>query len=395
MKLSMLIVDDDEVWTKTFCDNLKNLPIARWAGDGYSGYTIHHVTNQHDAERAVSGRKKRDFDMVLLDLNYPMRSRGKLRLDPRQTLQGMKWLPQLRRLQPRATIVILTAWAYERDFLNAVEAIRDWHANDFVPKTASFADIATRMFLAIQNARQKRKLMLLEREGRFLGRNGAIRIYEQDVADLLTNLRHLMERTARRIESGDPSAIASAPETIRNEFSSATKEFDALTSMVDRRLTPGETRLESVDLVVLVNDLLLQYDSWLEDAKASGAGPDSGQKAVVTTFAQNLKVALHEVIANGIESLEHSKRKSLSRTLRISVTKEKRAAVITVEDTGDGFSNSALSNMFKLGFTTRNKTQHPGMGLYIARKMMNAIGGEIRAENTARGAKVRLVIPSI
>jgi len=395
MKFEILVVDDDESWTRTFCDNLRAMALADWAGPAFDDLHVTHVTNQQEADRLIALSGTPQFHLILLDLNYPKTLDGPLRLDPIQPLQGMVWLPELRHLQPKATIVILTAWAYEKELANAVAAIRDFHANDFVPKTAPFTDIAGRLALAMQNARQRHRLLVLEREWP-LAKSRAAMVYAQDVADVFVALRGLADRIAQRIESGDPSSIENAPDDIRAEFRSATREIGELTDLMDRRLNPGGRRRELLNLGELLDDLLLQYEGWLDDAKARSIRRSSAENLSVVTLGCDLKVALHEVLANAVESLAISATPPGERVLLVAATRDKGDAVIQIEDNGEGFSNEALANLFKLGRTTRGAREHVGMGLYVARRAMIAIGGDLKAENRPDGgARVRLFVPNM
>ena len=114
------------------------------------------------------------------------------------------------------------------------------------------------------------------------------------------------------------------------------------------------------------------------------------------TYIGDLKAALHEVITNAIESLACSKRPKVDRALSFAISLQEKKVLIEVSDNGGGFSDDALANLFKLGKTTRNPREHVGMGLYVARRAMYALGGDIIAENRSAGcARVRLFIPNL
>ena len=395
--LKILIVDDDKEWVDIFCANLETLSTpAKLAGGAYDRWEFHCVTNQRDANRAAKTAAERPYDLVILDLLYPLVAEKKMPIerDTKKPLQGMMWLPELRRLQPKATIVIATSFPEENDMLNVVQAIRQ-HADDFVPKSAGPETICSRLALAIQHQRQEQRLLLLEQEMPTLSGVRAAIVIAQDFSDALTKHMYRMDRIAQRIESGDSSAISAAPDSIRAESSSTAEEYDKITTMVDRRLSSGHRKPESVDLVQLIDDLLLLYDRRLEQAGASASGPALLGKAVVRTFVSDLKSALHEVIVNAIEAMACSRRtKKGNRKLDISIAAQNGNVVIQVEDNGDGFSDVALTNLFQKGKTGRNPQEHVGLGLYIARRAMTALGGDIKAEpRPDRGARVKLFIP--
>lgn len=69
--------------------------------------------------------------------------------------------------------------------------------------------------------------------------------------------------------------------------------------------------------------------------------------------------------------------------------------VLGVEDTGPGFSPEALRKAGHLLYTGDDARHdaHQGLGLYMARRAAAAHGGELAAENTPTGARVRLRLP--
>jgi signal transduction histidine kinase len=396
--LEILILDDDPIWTRTFCDILLRLRSpSELAGPAYTGYKFHHVTNQREAEVAASAPGAA-WDLILLDLDYPVEPTDLIPIsrDPSRPLQGMCWLPKLRLLQPRAAIVIVTAYPEEDDLKHIVAAVRNSHADDFVPKTADSSDIVGRVSMAIQNSHQRQKMLLLEREWRRLTRNGAARVYQQDVRDLLAKLRNIMDSVAQRIESGDALAIIEAPKAIRAVCLSLTNDLDERTRILDLHLSIGKKLKRAVDLSQMIHDFLLRYDLWLEEAKATSQAIVHETRLEVTTLVDDLKMALHEVITNAIEALAIAGRPPGKRVLTVMATQQDNTFIIQIDDNGDGFSDEALANIFQLGRPLRDSGEHVGMGLYVARRSMYALGGDIKVENRPEGgARVRLFIPNL
>jgi two-component system, LuxR family, sensor kinase FixL len=66
---------------------------------------------------------------------------------------------------------------------------------------------------------------------------------------------------------------------------------------------------------------------------------------------------------------------------------------IAVSDTGTGFHDEVLPNLFKTFFTTKDTGM--GVGLSISRSIIEAHGGRMWAENNdAGGATFRLTLPA-
>jgi signal transduction histidine kinase len=390
----MLIVDDedDELgWPRTFSKNIRTVPLTDWVGNGYGELEIEQVTNQADADETIAGSGPQGYDLILLDLRYPLTPDGWPDNDEvaPASFQGMKWLPELRRLQPEAAIVIVTGFTEDEQLYNAVKAIRDHHANDFIPKTESFSNLVARIRVAWENALRMQQLARFEEEFHNLVRTRSIRAYSEDVGSLLNQTKTSLFNIARRIESGDPSELAAAAESIRSQFSRLRKEFDDLTGL----LNEGQDRISKVDVAALIRQMLMLYRRMIDGAQAAVIPPREDEHAWVNTYEGDLKVALHELITNAIDSLKKSDTLPGDRLVKISVQKVDENVIIRIKDNGDGFSAESLERLFERGYTTKKDGKHQGLGLYIARRMMHHIGGNIKAANWKEGgAKVTLTL---
>ena len=68
--------------------------------------------------------------------------------------------------------------------------------------------------------------------------------------------------------------------------------------------------------------------------------------------------------------------------------------IIDIEDTGPGFANDTLNQLFEPFYTT--KQNGLGLGLSISQQIMQSMDGELQASNTEHsGAKFRLLLPQI
>ena len=100
---------------------------------------------------------------------------------------------------------------------------------------------------------------------------------------------------------------------------------------------------------------------------------------------------LINLMRNAIEAMDGAER----RELVISVQREGAEMVaMSVSDTGPGFGAEARARLFQPFFTT--KRQGMGVGLSISRTIIEAHGGEIRAEdNPGGGAVFRFTLPAV
>jgi two-component system KDP operon response regulator KdpE len=117
----ILIVDDDPRLRQALHSTLRAL-----------GFEIAESSSGEQARREVQNRR---FDTVLLDINMP-------------GMGGVETCRELRRLDPRLQILMLTVRDSEEDKVNALDA----GADDYVTKPFSIPELTARIRAAIRRA---------------------------------------------------------------------------------------------------------------------------------------------------------------------------------------------------------------------------------------------------
>lgn len=391
--LGILLVDDDREWAEDFCDNLQKALPGQVARMGWDSVEIRHAVDQEDADRAVQEKTAAGYDLVLLDLWYPESPRTPLRKEFEQESQGMQWLPRLRQLQPNAAIIIITAYPYESQLKDVVMAVRGDLADEFVPKVATLEESAGRIALALQHSRRKRRLRILETElGRLMAKR-VPRAFLEDVLDLLDrNNRAPLSDIARRIETGDPSAIARAPDEIRTIYSSIRRSFLRMGDVFGA----GKEQATRIDVAKLVRDASALYESRLARVGATITLRLEQGDIEITTYSDDLRIALHEILCNAVCSVSTSAKPEGEREIRCGLRRHGNEVSISVIDNGNGFVPEVIDRMFEPGVSTHEDDSHRGLGLYIAKRMVDGLGGSIEARNKpGKGAEVVLTIPDL
>lgn len=384
----VLLIDDDSYWAEPFIGVLESVPPSDLAVRACDKIRVRHVTCQADANAAIREAGPAGYDLVLLDLRYPLEASG----SPGGGFQGMAFLPHLRRLLPHAAIVVLTAYAHEDDLRNAVQAIRDHHANDFIPKTGERDQILTRISIACSNAYRIHQSKVLQEEFRSLLRSRVLHTFAGDVGALLDHRKSGFFQIAREVESGDPAAVAAAPDKIRSQFQSLKRAFIEQAEL----LHLDEVHHSRLDVADLVRRMLVFYDIRASDVGARIEGPDPDRETHVVTYESDLKIALHEVLANALDALGESGRPPGERLLAVLVEEDTDETLIRVRDNADGFPCEVIEKPFVPGTTTRSDGCHLGMGLYVAKRMLDEIGGSIELYNRPEGGgEVVLTVRSL
>jgi signal transduction histidine kinase len=157
----------------------------------------------------------------------------------------------------------------------------------------------------------------------------------------------------------------------------------------DRMIADMLTYSRALELSRVKTDLVAAARSTVETAdrpagvKIAFKAPKNSVEADVD--AARLVEALRRLIDNAVEACGEK------GAVTVSVGKEKGGAVIEVRDTGGGVKPELLPHLFEPFWT--GKPRGLGLGLALARKIVEAHGGRVEGINEAGGARFRLSVP--
>ncbi|WP_255448559.1 HAMP domain-containing sensor histidine kinase [Telmatospirillum sp. J64-1] len=150
---------------------------------------------------------------------------------------------------------------------------------------------------------------------------------------------------------------------------------------------------EKVDLSALTNTMIESYGESLagSDVRISGS---IDANAVVRGGEEMLETVLENILDNAVSFSPPGS------TIDVTLRRASGVAVLSVEDEGPGVEPGMLNKIFQRYFSyrpaeqERNEPQdatHFGIGLWVVKRNLEAIGGSIRAENRVNGG-LRMVI---
>ncbi len=140
-----------------------------------------------------------------------------------------------------------------------------------------------------------------------------------------------------------------------------------------------------LDLSRMLSELVAVY----RDARTKGSAVDfSGPELGQPVFVQGRDGPLTQVFRNLIDNA-----RSFSppdAPVKVALQRSGRQATVTVEDEGPGIPPDNLETVFERFYTSRPKGAafggHSGLGLSIARQIVDAHSGRIWAENRTDGS---------
>ncbi|MFT4119607.1 sensor protein FixL [Bradyrhizobium sp.] len=116
---------------------------------------------------------------------------------------------------------------------------------------------------------------------------------------------------------------------------------------------------------------------------------DPGADLVLADRVQ-IQQVLVNLFRNALEAMAQSPRRELVVTNRLAADD---MIEVTVSDTGSGFQDDVIPNLFQTFFTTKETGM--GVGLSISRSIIEAHGGRMTAEsNASGGATFRFTLPA-
>ncbi|MDQ0465622.1 two-component system sensor histidine kinase ChvG [Caulobacter ginsengisoli] len=159
-------------------------------------------------------------------------------------------------------------------------------------------------------------------------------------------------------------------------------------SRLDAELSREQPR--RIDLNRLIGDIVAVYDASLKAGGAPVRLVQTGEPLTVSGREGPLGQVFRNLIDNA---------RSFSPPdgeVLITLDRTKGEAIIKVEDSGPGIPPENLETVFERFYTSRPKGQafggNSGLGLSIARQIVEAHGGRVRAENRAGGGALFTVV---
>ena len=124
--------------------------------------------------------------------------------------------------------------------------------------------------------------------------------------------------------------------------------------------------------------------------------PKSSKTDIVLSMKKNIKImgdpvllswAFENILKNSIDAIQNKKGKS---KISIKVQVKEKQVFITFQDNGKGIKRNDWKNIFKPGFSTKNRGW--GLGLSLTQRIIKDIhGGMIAVEDSSnKGTKIKI-----
>jgi C4-dicarboxylate-specific signal transduction histidine kinase len=146
------------------------------------------------------------------------------------------------------------------------------------------------------------------------------------------------------------------------------KELDLTTieQVLHKALDIIQNRLKDIDITILIEDrTLLSLNT--------------------SDFIQVILVLLN----NGVDAMQLKDIREKKIIIRVKKVEDK--SILEIEDNGGGVKQDIFEKIFEPYFTTKFKSDGIGIGLYMAKRLVeDSLKGEIAVQNTQTGAKLSI-----
>ncbi len=154
--------------------------------------------------------------------------------------------------------------------------------------------------------------------------------------------------------------------------------------------TPLAWEWETLSLPIVLTQVLTALE---RDFKTCGIAVETALPADLPAV-QATEEALRQVFASLLSNARDALTESRERKIRVSARRENDKVVIAVSDSGPGIPSDIQERIFDPFFTTKPPGQGTGLGLPIARNVVEALGGSITIHSEpGQGATFTVALP--
>lgn len=327
-------------------------------------------------------------DTVVMDIRMP----GK---------NGIEGLRLIRELDGVVSVIMFTGFGALE---TAQEALR-LGANDYVKKPFDAFELRKVIHRHVQRTRRERSRLEGEKElvhvneelKQELERRAHLAALGQKSAELVHDLRSpltviqgYVDMLMDQIKTQESGATLDREETasyLQSIEESVLRCRDMAAMWLDA--SRGQLRSAQVDLVRLVNSVAQDCQSAATRQKTDLKAESSGSALVMEADELQVRRAVQNLVMNAIEAVAPGTGK-----VRIGCGTAGAGIEITVEDNGSGMTEEQVRQATEPFFSTKQKMGGTGLGLFIARQVVEAHGGELRIRSrVGEGTRMTLAFP--
>lgn len=238
---------------------------------------------------------------------------------------------------------------------------------------------------------EQKALLLRQAQEEVRARDEFVSVVSHELRTPVTALQVQIQMLERVVErSGAAGPVRDRVGALGQQARRLAGLVEALLDLSRIRLGRIELARAPVDLAALARDVASPYQHDLDLARGSDIRVVAPQPVVVPVDRVRIEQVLANLLANAVKFGE-------AKPIEIRVTAAPAGACIVVSDHGVGIEPSQAERIFGRFERAAPAQHYPGLGLglYVAREIVEAHGGRIRAEGSpGKGAVFTVELPA-
>ena len=337
-------------------------------------------------DRGLELLREHKPDTVILDIRMPGRS-------------GIEGLREIRRLDADVAVIMLTGYA-------AQDAVRH-EANDYMEKPFDAGEMRRAVERHVAHTRMRRQRTTQSHELDRLHQQLAGELSSRDrlaelgqvSAEFVHDIRNAFTVVSGSTELlrhellADRQHAASEPsvETVENlgRLDRTVRRCGELLDTWQRLIRQNPSHLAPVDLDELAREVALSCQPAAQAVHACIAYDHPEGAVSVIGDSVQLSRAIVNIVQNAIQALPPS-----GGMVRMVVERNGDRTCLRVTDNGCGIAPEHINQVFNSDFTTKRARGGMGLGLFIVRKIVEGLGGNVAVDSeVGRGTTLTITLP--
>lgn len=144
--------------------------------------------------------------------------------------------------------------------------------------------------------------------------------------------------------------------------------------------------IQTIDLNELLENIKSHFSTKYPEHKIEWLDVENGEKISIATYPRSLRQVILNLLINGADACLGCGKPIV---LGLCASQNQKTVNICITDKGSGLKKAEIKKMFEPFYTT--KTSGSGLGLYLSRKIVESMGGELEI-NSVINEKTELII---
>ena len=216
--------------------------------------------------------------------------------------------------------------------------------------------------------------------------NRLVRAAAHEIKNPLAIILQGVEHLKQSIRSDDKTIYLTL-----NYIEDAAKRIDSVISGVVDFFSLSELDIKSADFTSIIENALLSLKEQFDKNHIQIIKNFKGDIPLVKVDKNRIEHVLVGLFLNAIQAMPSGGNLTIKTSTQLEPTEEVWV-IAQIEDSGCGMSEDVLKNIFTPFFTTKLNLQALGLGLSIARNIIQMHGGKIEIENRTDNPGVRVTV---